>query len=29
MDLPTIAIQVSLILSATLMWALWGPWRDP
>ncbi len=29
MDLPTIAIQASLILSATLMWAFWGPWRDP
>ena len=28
MDLPTIAIQVWLILGASLMWAFWGPWRD-
>ena len=28
MDLLTIAIQVWLILSAVLMWGLWGPWGD-
>jgi len=28
MDLLTVAIQLWLILSAVLMWGLWGPWRD-
>ena len=28
MDLLTIVIQVWLILSAVLMWGLWGPWGD-
>jgi hypothetical protein len=27
MDLLTAAIQLWLILSAVLMWGLWGPWR--
>jgi len=28
MDLLTVAIQLWLVLSAVLMWGLWGPWRD-
>jgi len=28
MDALTIGMQVWLVLSAGLMWALWGPWRD-
>jgi hypothetical protein len=28
MDPLTIGIQLWLVLSAVLMWGLWGPWRD-
>jgi hypothetical protein len=28
MDLLTVGIQLWLVVSAVLMWGLWGPWRD-
>jgi hypothetical protein len=28
MDPLTVAIQLWLVVSAVLMWGLWGPWRD-
>ncbi len=28
MDLLTVAIQLWLVVSAVLMWGVWGPWRD-
>jgi len=28
MDLMTIGIQLWLVVSAVLMWGLWGPWQD-
>ena len=28
MDLLTIGIQLWLLISAVVMWGLWGPWRD-
>jgi len=28
MDALTVAMQLWLILSAALMWGLWGPWND-
>ena len=28
MDLLTIGIQLWLVVSAVLMWSLWGPWQD-
>ena len=28
MDPLTIGIQLWLVLSAVLMWGLWGPWWD-
>jgi hypothetical protein len=28
MDLLTIGIQLWLLISAVVMWALWGPWQD-
>jgi hypothetical protein len=28
MDPLTVFIQLWLVVSAVLMWGLWGPWRD-
>jgi len=28
MDPLTVGIQLGLVVSAVLMWGLWGPWRD-
>jgi len=28
MDLLTIGIQLWLVISAVVMWGLWGPWQD-
>jgi hypothetical protein len=28
MDLLTIGIQLWLLISAVVMWGLWGPWQD-